>query len=248
MKLLHRKDKALQQLKELRQDPQLRYKHQSLVITGHKLLQEAQKAHSSIIQIYRTNQCPAISPTDLLVSAHDLGWACGLENFPKDGCAAILQMPKANEPKKESRQLILDGLQDPGNVGTLIRTAAAFGMDGVICLSPMCDPYNEKAIRASMGACLHLPICTLDTALIQALIADLRPNLYVADISLEAMSVHAGTKLGPYSWIAIGSEARGARGELKKDSKRLYLKMSDKVESLNAATAGSILLFLSSSS
>lgn len=85
----------------------------------------------------------------------------GVENVEGMSVVAELDRPRAadfTKSRKPIRRLLaLEGIQDPGNVGTLLRTAVAFGWDGVFLLPGCCDLFNEKAIRASKGACFRLP-------------------------------------------------------------------------------------------
>ncbi|KAL6637623.1 hypothetical protein ACP70R_025195 [Stipagrostis hirtigluma subsp. patula] len=108
------------------------------------------------------------------VSAAVMKKASGMQSVDSTEAIAIMHMPKHfrdlgsdeggavldglfHSPK---RILVLDGIQDPGNLGTLIRSACAFKWDGVFLLPACCDPFNEKAIRAARGASLQLPIVT----------------------------------------------------------------------------------------
>lgn len=139
------------------------------------------------------------------------------------------------------RWLILDGLQDPGNVGTIWRTADAFGADGLI-LCGCCDPWNPKTVRATMGAVFRLPVYegTLDEA--AALLRRAGLPLYatalradtadVRDIDLKCCAV------------IIGSEGRGVSpSALALCEKTVKIPMTSRCESLNAAMAAAVVLW-----
>jgi TrmH family RNA methyltransferase len=139
------------------------------------------------------------------------------------------------------RLLILDGIQDPGNVGTLIRAAFAFGMEGVITLDGTVDPYNAKVVRAAAGALANVPVARmrwdetaddLDAAGIPILVAD------------PAGEDVRGMDLPPPWALVIGNEGAGPRPEVKRRAHRtLGIRMAPGADSLNAGVAGAILLF-----
>jgi TrmH family RNA methyltransferase len=143
--------------------------------------------------------------------------------------------------KLEPRILILDGIQDPGNVGTLIRAAWAFGLDGVLALEGTVDPFNPKVVRATSGALGHVPV-------VRSLWESVRPWLQEREIPL-LVADPGGVDVrmtAPYStWaLAIGNEAAGPREELVAlSASMLGIRMDPAVDSLNAGVAGAILMF-----
>ena len=134
---------------------------------------------------------------------------------------------------------MLDSLQDPGNVGTLVRTARALGVTGVVALDGTVDPWNPKAVRASAGAVFHVP-------LVRRAWPDLRSAL--GDRTLFAGAA-GGTPAGdvkpPEAWaLVLGNEGSGVRAEiLEAGARTVAVPMVDGAESLNAAIAGAILLY-----
>ena len=140
-----------------------------------------------------------------------------------------------------SRLLLLDGLQDPGNLGTLIRAARAFGVDAVIVLDCSVDPWNPKAVRAAAGAGFHTPIA-------RAPWAEAKPWLEEQGIEILAADP-AGDDVRSFrpgdSWaLAVGNEGAGLRAEIVSAStKSIGIPMPGSAESLNAGVAGSILLY-----
>ena len=143
------------------------------------------------------------------------------------------------------RILALEGVQDPGNVGTLLRSAAAFGFDAVL-LGPGCAaPFSPKVLRASMGAAGRLPlgVCADLPAALGALrgrgVACLAAALYKAR-PLDAV----GTQFPGGVCVVIGSEGQGlSQPTVQACSAAVRIPMTDRVESLNAGVAGSILLW-----
>jgi TrmH family RNA methyltransferase len=140
-----------------------------------------------------------------------------------------------------SRLLLLDGLQDPGNLGTLIRAARAFGVDAVIVLDGSVDPWNPKAVRAAAGAGFHTPIARAPWAEVSPWLEEQGIEILAAEPSgTDVRSFHPGG-----SWaLAVGNEGAGLRAEITSASARsLAIPMPGSAESLNAGVAGSILLY-----
>ncbi len=139
------------------------------------------------------------------------------------------------------RVLLLDGIQDPGNVGTLIRAARAFGLNAVLSLDGTVDPYNPKAVRASAGALAHLPVFRIPWAAAHAWLDEGGIPLLVA----EAGGPDARGVEIPSAWaLLVGNEGVGPRPEVIAAARnKLGIPMEAGVESLNAGVAGAILLF-----
>ncbi|RPF46665.1 TrmH family RNA methyltransferase [Thermodesulfitimonas autotrophica] len=139
--------------------------------------------------------------------------------------------------------LVVDGLQDPGNLGTLIRTAQAAGATGALLLAGTVDLYSPKAVRATAGAVFHLPVVQ-DLPWAEALrfLQAAGLTLVVADPRGET-PFYAADFTGPVA-LVIGSEGAGPRPEVVKSaSRRVFIPMPGGTESLNAAVAGSLLLY-----
>lgn len=137
--------------------------------------------------------------------------------------------------------LVLDGVQDPGNAGTLIRTAAAFGLSGVIALDGTVDPWNPKSVRAAAGTCFRVPVLTAPWADVGPALAAAGLPILVADAQGTPVS-DAGPR-SPWA-LVVGSEGAGARAEVRGAAQRhLSVPMAGGTESLNAAVAGAILLY-----
>jgi TrmH family RNA methyltransferase len=137
--------------------------------------------------------------------------------------------------------MILDGVQDPGNAGAIVRAAEAFGASGVIFIKGSVNPYNPKAIRASAGSIFRVPtVASLDPALAIAAISQKKMDLYAAMPQASLMLTHAQL-VRPCAFV-IGSEGRGVSTRLQSAAKELRIPTSQ-VESLNAAVAAGILLY-----
>lgn len=139
------------------------------------------------------------------------------------------------------RWLILDGVQDPGNVGTIWRTADAFDADGLILCSS-CDPWNPKTVRATMGAVFRLPVYegTLDQA--AALLGAAGLPLYAAALREDTADVRE-IDLARCA-VIIGSEGRGVSPRaLELCERTVKIPMTSRCESLNAAAAAAVVLW-----
>lgn len=141
------------------------------------------------------------------------------------------------------RFLVLVDIADPGNVGTLLRSADAFGWDSVLCVGESADIYNPKVLRASMGAFFRLKIACTPLATIMSFFGDKKIPYFVT-------MPHEG-KIPPYENLPaqfalfLGSEAHGLPSFLQEKAyQNLRLPMAPTAESLNVAVAGGIFLFL----
>ena len=160
------------------------------------------------------------------------------------GCVALVARPSLAFPAAPDFLLALDGVQDPGNVGALIRTAAAAGVDGVVLVGACADAFNPKTIRGSAGAALRVPLAAEDSwAAAAPRLAEL--NVVVADAGAGAVD-HLSVESWAATCLVVGAEAGltddllGALGALR--ATRVRIDVDSSVESLNAAVAGSYLL------
>ncbi len=139
--------------------------------------------------------------------------------------------------------VILENLQDPGNLGTIIRTADAAGADGVFLSKGTVDLYNPKVVRSTMGSLFHLPIYTgVDVA--DILNKCKKYNIYTLAAHLAGVSTPYSAKLYAPSAILIGNEASGLTPETTTMADELVrIPMPGKAESMNASVAAAILIY-----
>lgn len=156
------------------------------------------------------------------------------------GVLAIVDIIHAPLPAKLTYVLILDGVSDPGNMGTLLRTANAAGVDAVI-LGPMCvDIYNPKVVRSTMGAHIHLPIVSLDWPAIENSLE----GLHISIASATGSKLYTASDWRQPAAIIIGNEAHGPSEEASRlAEEKIYIPLMNHVESLNAAVAGAVIMF-----
>lgn len=138
--------------------------------------------------------------------------------------------------------VLLDGVQDPGNVGTVWRTADAFGAAGMFLLPGCAEPFAPKTVRATMGACFRLPVWEGTLEDLTGLLARSAVSLYAAALRDDTEDIRS-VPLGSAA-VVIGSEGRGVSQPVL-DACRATLKipMRDRCESLNAAVAASVVLW-----
>ena len=149
---------------------------------------------------------------------------------------------RQEEPKLGEKILILDRIQDPGNLGTIIRSAVAFNIDTIICSSDTVDVYNPKTVRASQGMMFHIPILFENT---KKIIQKLKKQDYKI-VGTKVTNGHDVRESSIYSHFAlvIGNEGQGISKEIDDlCDEYLYIKMNENCESLNASVAASILLY-----
>jgi TrmH family RNA methyltransferase len=155
------------------------------------------------------------------------------------GVVAVCSEPDV-QLTSPARVLIADAIQDPGNLGTLIRSASAFDVDAIVTLDGTVDPYNAKVVRSSAGAVARLPILMRSWDAVQSLVADWGLPLLVAAAGDDA---EAPRPSGTWA-LVVGNEARGVREPIRDAaSASIAIPMPGGIDSLNAGIAGSILMY-----
>lgn len=225
---------------KLRQNRDYRYDQQRLVVEGIKPIEElSRKTRFNAILTYNEAMIPLGAEADEIILVNDVAMmkASGMES--PEGLLAELPMPEPSLLKGCRRLLVFDGVNDPGNVGAMLRTALALGWQGAYFLEDSCDPFNEKALRAARGATFRLPLAWggWDTLKEIAKREELRP--IVADI--------AGKELNNFQdrrgiLLVMGNEARGASKEAKEFCEPVTIAMPGEMESLNVSVAAGIIM------
>jgi TrmH family RNA methyltransferase len=213
------------------------------LIESEKLVREAVDSGAHIQTCFIEDGFSFSPPADavtLTVSRGVLESLC--ESRTPQGVVAVVETPPLTPPQICPAGLVvaLDGVQDPGNVGTILRTADAFGAVGIL-LSPECaDPYAPKTLRAAMGSTYHLPVWQgelpeqllhMQTQGFFALCGDLSGS--------ETMPALSGKSV-----LVIGSEGKGVSDAVASLCTRYRLPMRGRAESLNASIAAGILLYI----
>lgn len=158
------------------------------------------------------------------------------------GIAAICEFQKQHEADSWEKVLFVDGVQDPGNLGTIIRTADAAGIDGVILGEGTVDHYNSKVIRSSQGSIFHLPI--VNGNLMEWLQVYNEKQIPIYGTSLQNGVSYREASSTEQFCLIIGNEGSGVNRELlQKTTKNLYIPIYGGAESLNVGIATGILLY-----
>ncbi len=222
---------------------------QAFVVEGVRLAEEAVRAQVPARLVLHTdrldgrgraalNQLAKLGAAIETVSPEVM--AAASENQTPPGLLAVLALPSSTVPIPLNWALVLDRLADPGNLGTVLRTASAAGVQAVFLAPGTVDAYNPKVVRAAVGAHFHVPM-------VEAGWDELATAL--AGLTLWRAEAHAGTAYDRLNWrqptgLIIGSEVAGpgdAAHRLAPNA--VHIPMSGKAESLNAAVAAAVLLF-----
>jgi len=232
-------------LVQLRQSKAYREEYRSLLVTGSNVIKELAQTHRFkrvLLQKGYSAPFPFHSQETIVVTRAIIEKVAALEN-PEEIVVEIDQ-PRPSSLSFKKRVLLLDKISDPGNLGTLLRTALAFGWDGVFVLEGSVDLFNDKVVRASKGAIFHLPFaCGTENALTQLLNA--HPwTLLAASASGQDVKQWISNDHAPPLLLAIGNESRGLSDFISQQFTHVALPMKGPIESLNAAVAGGIFLYL----
>lgn len=169
------------------------------------------------------------------------------DTVTSQGLVGIMRLPQTDLDRflgaGRYKGLLLDGIQDPGNLGTIIRTAEAMGFSFVLIPQGTTDPYGEKSVRASMGSIFHIPIVHSNNILLDLqLLKD--AHYEVAGALLESSKPAHDTPFGERLILTVGSEGTGiSKGIRAMLDYSVHIPMTGRVESLNAAAAVAMLAY-----
>lgn len=241
----------VKELRSLRDTPRVRRSERSLFVEGVRLVGAALQAGVELrLALFAPEQLQTTPEGQALLAALDerreayaatpTVVAAAADTQHPQGVVAAVAWPEL-EPRPGLR-LVLDGLQDPGNVGTLLRSAEAAGVGLVLGARGGVDLHSPKVVRAAMGAHFSLPLrADLDWDAIGAELG-LCPLVYAADAT-ATMPYFAADWRQPAALI-VGSEAHGiSEGAMAWATHRIAIPMAGRAESLNAGVAGSVILF-----
>jgi TrmH family RNA methyltransferase len=161
------------------------------------------------------------------------------------GIIALMKIPNYELYELNfNKVLVIDKVQDPGNLGTLIRSADAFGFNLVISLKGSCDIYNPKVVRSTMGSIFHLPIVK-DFSEKDAMkfLKSRNTIIYTTNLSERSVNINEVKLMAPFA-VVIGNESNGvSQFWAEKADENIIIPMYGKAESLNAGVAGSIIMY-----
>jgi RNA methyltransferase, TrmH family len=222
---------------KLRQNRAYREEQGSVVVSGLKLVKEiAQRATPKRVFVEDPSLCA--NGSVYMVSHPLLKKITGLPS--PEPIAAEFPLPPTTDLTHVAPLLILDAIRDPGNLGTLIRTALALGWGGVFFLPTCVDPFHEKVIRASRGALFYLPWREGSWEEFIALKNRGELTLFIADKEGAPLSSIRAEKK---SALLMSNEAQGVRPRVVEFGQKITIPMMGSMESLNVAVAGGILMY-----
>lgn len=238
-----RKNPLVVHMKKLGTDGDHRRACGEFLCDGEKLLKEALQYGAEITAVLHSGEAPAGIPRHIpvysvpydiletvspLKTPQSIVFSCRMKNMPADLSGGGFH-------------IILEGIQDPGNVGTVLRTAGAFGVDSVILTGACADPYHPKTIRATMGAIFRQPIKSMTLQELAALKTG-GLTLYGAALTTDSRDIREVALKN--AAVAIGSEGGGlSKALLDLCNGSLIIPMAPDCESLNAAVAAGIIMW-----
>jgi TrmH family RNA methyltransferase len=252
MIITSKENSIIKQTKKLAQNSKTRKKEGAFVAEGLRLCRDVAQCGGVILSAFMTEAFTASFAEDAAVIAqnaqHVFTVSQGVlahlaDTDSPQGVLCVCQKPNfANLPQQGGRFVILENVGDPANLGAIARTAEALGVDGLL-ISGGCDPYHPKALRASMGALLRLPVYENSMEEILGCMQNLQVPTFAAVV------YNADCKAGEVPFqghcaVVIGNEANGITEKTAKAcDTRITIPMAGRAESLNAAAAACILIW-----
>ncbi|AKU26009.1 MULTISPECIES: TrmH family RNA methyltransferase [Geobacillus] len=214
------------------------------LLEGFHLVEEAVKSRAPLVELM-VDERTAIPPgwdvsVPVVIVTEAVMKAISSTETPQGIAAVCRQLPAELEGVKTA--LLIDAVQDPGNLGTMIRTADAAGIDAVILGEGCADVYNPKVVRATQGSLFHLPVVKGDLA--QWIARFKEQGIPVYGTALENAVDYRTVPPSSSFALLVGNEGSGVRREwLEMTTETIYIPIYGQAESLNVAVAAGILLY-----
>ncbi|MCF7906338.1 RNA methyltransferase [Patescibacteria group bacterium] len=239
--IISKENKKIKHIKKLINSKKYRYDNKEYILEGEKFINDSE----NIKEIY-INEKFNISKLKNTKSNFEIISNNIFEKIKQtkntQGIISVMKMNykiiKDSEKIKSGKFIYLDNIQDPGNIGTIIRSAVAFNFDGIIFGKGTCDIYNEKTIRSSAGSLEKIKIFFIEDEKILY-----KNNLISADMN--------GKNINKFKFpedfiLAIGNEGNGLSEDIIKNSKEIIsIPISENIESLNAGVSAGIIMAFS---
>lgn len=242
-RITSRKNPYIARLRLLAGSASARRESGETVLDGVKLLAEAKASGAELTGVLcdEGGDAPDVRGCPIYTAPAELvAYASPVKNSP--GPVFSVRMPRIARPDKLTTAIVLENMQDPGNVGTLIRTANALGIDAVILAGDCADRTSPRAVRASMGAAFRQYVAECSLYELPGLLRDFGLKLYGAALSPEAVDIR--TVELKSAAVAIGNEGHGLSRELLgMCDGAVIIPMRPGSESLNAAAAGAVAMW-----
>ncbi len=238
-----RKNSIIRRLRSLGRERSLRQQEGYFVGDGEKLLREAIASGAEVETVLWAEKAAFSLPDpvhQLTAPAELVEYVSALSKSP--GPVFTVKIPERPLPETPKRVLVLETVQDPGNVGTVLRTANALGADAVLLTGACADLYSPKTVRATMGAIFRQPVLECSHEEMKALLKQWQLPLYGAALTDTARDLREISL--SRAAVAVGSEGRGLSRELLDlCDGQIIIPMRPDSESLNAAVAASVILW-----
>ncbi len=216
-------------------DKKYRKSEKLFIAAGEHLVTEALKKNI-VKEILLLNGEENVYGDVTYVTSDILKKVSDLTNYPKVLAICYIK----DDLKIEGNVVALDNIKDPGNLGTIIRSAVAFNYDTILLSEDCVDVYNSKVVRATEGMLFNVNIVTCDLFSTLLKLKESGYKIYGTDVVNGESPAYESNK----HVLIIGSEARGMSNSIREIcDKNLYIKMNDKCESLNAGVSASILMY-----
>lgn len=241
-RITSRKNPLLQQVKKLLSSRRAREEAGLFVSDGTKLLEEAVKFFPGLETVILSDGVEAAVPPHvrLIRVPGDVMESVSPMQSPQ-GALFLCRLPEKQALTPEPGMLLLDGIQDPGNLGTILRTADALQVK-VVLLEGCTDPYSHKVVRSSMGAVFRTDVVQSTWEEARAAFGERGIPIAVTALSETARDIRSAAV--DTMAVVIGSEGQGVRREILSSAQaQLIIPMNPRCESLNAAVAATIVMW-----
>lgn len=242
-----KKNEEIKQFNKLNKTKEIK-KTGTYLIEGFHLVREADQNDQKIVTILATenhqdDQLIKKYYDQAIIISDDIAEQLSEAKTPQ-GIFAVIEVPERTEVTQLTGQWVfLANVQDPGNVGTIIRTADAAGYDGVITSLDTADIYQPKVQRSMQGSQFHLPIYRMDLTKALELAKKSQLTVYGSEVNAEAVPYNTLEKVENFALI-MGNEAHGLnQATLSATDKNIYIPIKGKAESLNVAVAAGVLMY-----
>jgi len=228
-------------IKELSKLKQNKYRNQQqlFLVEGYHLVNEA-KAANLLQTVLITNEEDYLKGINNILVSNNIIEKLAHTSSPQGiiGVVKMMQKPKL----WGNKILLLDNVQDPGNIGTLIRTALGFNLDLIVLGNGCADLYNDKTIRATQGAIFKIPILQESLDIVIPQIKQMQIPLFGTSLT-NAVKLESIPKSSRYALI-LGNEGSGVNPKyLQMTDQNIYVKTNENLESLNVGVAGGIIMY-----
>lgn len=226
---------------ELRSKKRVRQEQRAVFVEGLKLVREL--AEMGIVQTLITIEeqrrlFARYACEHVVVSSQVMRKLSAVEAY--EGVAAIVSLPQESALAQAQAIVALDRVSDPGNLGTILRTALALGWHGAFLLDGCCDPYNDKALRAAKGATFRLPWQEGSWQKLAQLVQQQHFTMLAADLQGVPL---AAVERPHKPLLVLGNESLGLSKEAQQLCQRITIPLAGDMESLNVGAAAAILIY-----